>query len=80
MQIERMAAKGLIAHGGNPVLRWMCGNVTIKTDPAGNVKMDKGKSQERIDGMVALAMAVGEWMTGVKVGPSKYESDEMVVL
>jgi phage terminase large subunit-like protein len=79
-QIEKMTLSRELNHGGNEVLRWMCGNVTLKIDPAGNVKMDKGRSQEKIDGMVALAMAIGEWMTGVKVGPSKYESDEMMIL
>lgn len=47
-----------IAHGGNIVLRWMMDNVYIKTDPAGNIKMDKEKSTERIDGAVALVMAL----------------------
>ncbi|GHV27041.1 terminase [Clostridia bacterium] len=47
-----------IAHGGNPVLRWMADNVTIRTDPAGNIKADKGKSTEKIDGIVALIMAL----------------------
>ena len=79
-QIEKMVLSGELNHGGNEVLRWMCGNVTLRIDPAGNIKMDKGKSQEKIDGMVSLAMAIGEWMTGEKAGPSKYEEDEMVVL
>lgn len=47
-----------IAHGGNIVLRWMMDNVYIKKDPAGNIKMDKEKSTERIDGAVALVMAL----------------------
>jgi phage terminase large subunit-like protein len=46
-----------IAHGSNPVLRWMANNVVVKTDPAGNLKPDKGKSIEKIDGIVALIMA-----------------------
>ena len=47
-----------IAHWGNTILRWMMDNVYIKTDPAGNIKMDKEKSTERIDGAVALVMAL----------------------
>src|SRR5678815_2952406 len=43
-----------IAHGGNPVLRWMANNVVVKTDSAGNLKPDKGKSTEKIDGIVAM--------------------------
>lgn len=58
-EIEKMAHSGKLSHAGNPVLRWMCSNVAIVTDPAGNIKMDKSKSTSRIDGMVALAMALG---------------------
>ena len=47
-----------IAHNGNEPLRWMIDNVVVKTDPAGNIKMDKEKSEERIDGAVALVMAL----------------------
>lgn len=47
-----------IAHGGHPVLRWNMDNVFIRTDPAGNIKMDKEKSTEKIDGAVAAVMAL----------------------
>ena len=47
-----------IAHGGHPVLRWMMDNIYIRTDPAGNIKVDKAKSTERIDGAVATIMAL----------------------
>jgi len=47
-----------IAHGGHPVLRWMMDNIYVKTDPAGNIKPDKEKSTEKIDGAVALIMAL----------------------
>ncbi len=39
-----------IAHGRHPVLRWMMDNIFIRTDPAGNIKPDKEKSTEKIDG------------------------------
>lgn len=60
------AAKGLetailqrrIAHAGNPVLRWMAANVVVRMDPAGSVKPDKSRSREKIDGIVALCMAL----------------------
>jgi phage terminase large subunit-like protein len=48
-----------IAHGGNPVLRWMASNVSAKKDAAGNLKPDKEKSTEKIDGIVAIIMALG---------------------
>lgn len=47
-----------IAHGGHPVLRWMMDNIYIKQDPADNIKMDKAKSTEKIDGAVATVMAL----------------------
>lgn len=47
-----------IAHGGHPVLRWMMDNIFVRTDPAGNIKPDKEKSTEKIDGAVAMVMAL----------------------
>lgn len=47
-----------LRHGGNPVLRWMADNLRVSQDPAGNLKPDKAKSTERIDGMVALTMGL----------------------
>lgn len=47
-----------LAHGGHPVLRWMMDNIFIKQDPAGNIKPDKEKSTEKIDGAVAAIMAL----------------------
>jgi phage terminase large subunit-like protein len=48
----------VLAHGGNPVLRWMASNVIVQQDPAGNVKPNKKRSREKIDGIVALIMAL----------------------
>ena len=42
----------------HPVLRWMADNIFIRTDPAGNIKADKEKSTEKIDGVIALIMAL----------------------
>jgi phage terminase large subunit-like protein len=47
-----------LRHNGNPVLEWMADNMVVRKDPAGNLKPDKEKSTERIDGMVALIMAL----------------------
>ena len=58
-RMERLVMQGKLRHGGNPVLRWMASNVTIQTDPAGNIKPDKQKSAEKIDGIVASVMAIG---------------------
>ncbi len=51
-----------IHHGGHPVLRWMADNVAVKQDPAGNLKPDKAESQGKIDGIVALVMALDRAM------------------
>ena len=47
-----------IAHGGHPVMHWIADNIFIRTDPAGNIKADKEKSTEKIDGVIALIMAL----------------------
>lgn len=54
----RLLMEGQIIHGGNPVLRWMAGNAVIDTDPAGNIKVTKAKSKEKVDGIVASIMAL----------------------
>ena len=57
-ELMKLTLEKKIAHGGHPVLRWMLDNVFIKTDPAGNLKPDKEKSTEKIDGAVATIMAL----------------------
>lgn len=61
-ELERLILSGLLAHGGHPVLRWMARNVAVKQDEAGNLKPDKKKSSEKIDGIVATIMALGRAM------------------
>lgn len=56
--LESLLLEGKLEHGGHPVLTMCAANAVVKTDPAGNRKLDKAKSNGRIDGMVALAMAV----------------------
>ena len=63
-EIMTMVLSGVLAHGGHPVLTWNVSNVSIKSDPAGNQKPDKEKSVERIDGAVALIMAIGRALLG----------------
>ncbi len=58
-EFEKLVLGRRLHHGGNPVLRWMMSNVSIRQDPAGNIKPDKAKSTDRIDGIVAAIMAVG---------------------
>lgn len=57
-ELMKLVLEQKIAHGGHPVLRWMMDNIFIRTDPAGNIKPDKAKSTEKIDGTVATVMAL----------------------
>ena len=57
-EIKKGFLGGELWHDGNPVSRWMFGNVVIRRDPAGNEKPDKEKSGEKIDGPVADIMAL----------------------
>lgn len=60
--LEAEVLAGRLRHGAHPLLRWMAGNVAVEQDAAGNIKPSKAKSTERIDGMVALVMALGRLM------------------
>ena len=57
-EFEQRLLAGELNHGGNPVMRWMANNVTVRTDPAGNLKPDKKISADRIDGIVAAILAL----------------------
>ena len=57
-ELERLVLSKKIRHGNNPVLTWMADNLVARMDPAGNIKPDKEKSREKIDGIVALIMAL----------------------
>jgi phage terminase large subunit-like protein len=61
-ELEKAVLEHKLRHGGNPILRWMAGNVQVETDSAGNQKPSKSKSAERIDGIVAATMGVGRWV------------------
>lgn len=57
-ELMKLTLEQKIAHGGHPVLRWNMDNIFIRTDPAGNIKADKEKSTEKIDGAIATIMAL----------------------
>lgn len=63
--------RGNLIHGINPVFKWMCGNVVVETDPAGNIKPTKSKSKEKIDLVVAAIMALDRCI--------RHESDDSVI-
>jgi phage terminase large subunit-like protein len=57
-ELLRAIRGGLYRHGGNPVARWQAGNAVTRADPAGNLKIDKARSAEKVDGIVAAVMAL----------------------
>lgn len=58
-QLEGRVVGAKLRHNGNPVVAWMVGNVVVRQDSAGNIKPDREQSAEKIDGIVALLMALG---------------------
>ena len=79
-ELMKLTLEEKIAHGGQPVLRWMMDNIFVRTDPAGNIKPDKEKSTERIDGAVATIMALDRALrNGVRNG-SVYDDRGILLL
>lgn len=74
--LETLALGGMLRHGGHPVLTWNAANAIATRDPAGNRKLDKSKDTGRIDGLVALAMAVSGLSTAAsKTSGSIYDQE-----
>lgn len=69
-----------IAHGMNPILTMCAANAVATQDPAGNRKLDKSKANGRIDGLVALAMALGIAQREEVQGPSVYEERGIITI
>ena len=78
-EFETLVRSRRLAHGGHPILRWNISNVAVRQDPAGNLKPDKDKSTERIDGVVALLNALGRAVV-VPAERSTYEDNDLLVL
>lgn len=69
--------KPIVRHGGNPLLRWMVDNFAVAMDPAGNVKPDKANAGDKIDGVVALIMAIARAVAARDAVPtSAYDDNE----
>ena len=80
-ELMKLTLEQKIAHNGHPVLRWNMDNIFIKRDPAGNIKPDKEKSTEKIDGAVAMIMALDRAIRcGCNSGESVYDERELLVL
>lgn len=61
-RLESELLKHRINLGGDPVIRWMLRNVVVYIDPNANVKLDKARSRDKIDGVVAAVDALGGWL------------------
>lgn len=71
--LERLVGTGLLQHGGDPVMAWMAGNVTIEENSNGQIRPSKKKSTEKIDGITALLMALGRALVADEPPPSDNE-------
>ena len=79
-ELMKLTLERKIAHGGHPVLRWMMDNIFIRTDPAGNIKADKEKSTEKIDGVIATIMALDRAIRcGNDTSESVYDDRGLIV-
>ena len=79
-ELMKLTLEQRIAHGGHPVLRWMMDNIFIRQDPAGNIKADKEKSTEKIDGVIATIMGLDRAIRcGNDTSESVYDSRGLLV-
>ena len=78
-ELMKLTLEQRIAHGGHPALRWMMDNVYVRTDPAGNIKPDKEKSTEKIDGVVAMIMGLDGAIRG-NGGGSVYDGRGIIYI
>ena len=80
-ELLSLAKSQKIAHGGNPILRWMCDNVMIRIDAADSWKPDKAKSTERIDGIVALIMGLSRLLINKETdNRSVYDKEGLMIV
>ena len=78
-ELEKLILGQQIIHDGNPVMSWMLSNIALQEDPAGNIKPNKAKSTEKIDGVVALIQALGSYMTEGNIN-SVYDGRGLLIL
>jgi phage terminase large subunit-like protein len=78
-ELMRLVLERRIAHGGHPILRWNMDNIVVKQDEAGNIKPDKDKASERIDGAVAMIMALDRAIKNEQQG-SIYDKRGLLII
>ena len=80
-ELMKLTLEERLAHGGHPVLQWMMDNIFIRTAPAGNIKPDKEKFTEKIDGAVATIMALDRAIRcGNDTSESVYDTRELLFI
>jgi phage terminase large subunit-like protein len=79
-ELYRIITSKRLSHGGHPVLRWMADNAVVSTDAAGNMKPNKDKSREKIDGIVAGIMALDRAIRHGNEGGSVYDDRGILTL
>lgn len=79
-EMESLLLNKKLKHGKHPVLSMCAANARVVVNPAGDRKFVKGKSTGRIDGMVALAMAVAIRATDITDETSIYDNRDMITL
>jgi phage terminase large subunit-like protein len=78
-ELMRIVLERKLNHGGHPVLRWNMDNAYVRTDPAGNLKIDKERSTEKVDGAVALVMALDRAVKN-QAGGSVYDERGLLII
>lgn len=80
-ELERLVIAGLLHHGNNPVLNFCIANAVAVKDAAGNLKLDKEKSAEKIDGAIALVQGIAGQLDGDAAGgDSVYDGRGLLVV
>ncbi len=79
-QLERLVIGGMLHHGGQAVMRWAASNVSVRTDPAGNLKPDKEKSSDKIDPIVATIIAIGRAIQHGEEKKGAYDEHDLIVM
>jgi phage terminase large subunit-like protein len=77
-QLEDLVIDAKLRHGGNAVLQWNVSNAVVDIDPTGARKLNKRRARARIDGLQALAMAVGA--AAREPAPPEYDFNRELVL
>ena len=74
-ELEGLVLTETLDHGNDPVLAWMADNAMCKSDENGNIRPVKGKGKDKIDGIVALIMAIHALQFAEPVLPSIFDTE-----